>query len=270
MKWWVPASLALWLVASAPPVSAAETPENESKRWEVTIAPYLWGSAVDSTLTADGSTVEFSAGLDDVLRALDPLAAMGAVELRYDRFLLGVDVVWAALGGSAEAGRTPLGPLVGVDVHLDQILLTPVVGYRLVEHELPRWKYARPEAPARFLRVDAYAGARWWYLHTDVDLAVPVLGLGVKFDDTIDWWDMVLGLRLGIDLGERLDLVLGGDVGGFGIASSSDFAWNAAGSFGYRLARRWTLRLGYRALETERGPLELLLQGPTIGVTYRF
>jgi hypothetical protein len=307
------------LGVGAPAGAGAADDAPAPKRWEVTLAPYLWGTSVKGTVSADGASADIDVGLDDILRQLN-LAAMGAIEVRYDRLLLGIDVVYASLSDDFDVGpasvgfgpatiqqgaivlnvpavQTVVGP-VDVDTDLDEILLTLVGGYRILSRPLP-WK-GREEGDPRRLRLDAFLGARWWYVHTDLDVSMPPVqvpgftiqpsvpafpvlslpgisvpgvtfgGLNGDFEDTVDWWDMLIGLRVGVDLSPRFDVVVAGDIGGFGIGSSSDFAWNTVISLGWHLSRHWALRIGYRALETDRDAVELLLHGPALAVTYRF
>lgn len=59
----------------------------------------------------------------------------------------------------------------------------------------------------------------------------------------------MVGLRGIFQLSEHWLIIVGGDIGGFGVGS--DFAWSALGLFGYQwkgLGLDWAVLAGYRAL----------------------
>ena len=76
--------------------------------------------------------------------------------------------------------------------------------------------------------------------------------------------------------GNKWQLGVMGDVGGFGI--SSDFAWHVFPFVGYRFSRLFELRAGYRAIgmKYEKGEGEdyflydMTTFGPQLGFMFRF
>lgn len=95
-------------------------------------------------------------------------------------------------------------------------------------------------------------------------------GLNQKSTVTSNWVDPVLGTRVRVDLPKRFSLTALGDVGGFGIGSASQVTWQGVGLLGYRMSKRWTSLAGYRVLGVNRDGVDVILQGPVIGASYRF
>ncbi len=196
---------------------------------------------------------------------------------------------------------TSVGP-TEVDMDTTMVIFKVVGGYQLYERQL-----GGPDSQRR-LDLRAYAGGRFWYLKMDVSVEIPpvripsfsvgatarlpigggrpidlgevtvpsltVGGLDRSFEKSQWWIDPVIGLRLEADLTDRWKLMALGDVGGFGIGSASDFTWEAMLAAGYRISRRWTLALGYRAIGLDYDGsavhLDVVQHGPQVGAVYRW
>lgn len=90
-----------------------------------------------------------------------------------------------------------------------------------------------------------------------------------------DWWiDPVLGARVGVDVSEKVSLILLGNVGGFGIGSASKFSWETTAFANYQFGENWSFALGYRALGFDREgsdvALDLIEHGAVLGFIYSF
>jgi len=57
-------------------------------------------------------------------------------------------------------------------------------------------------------------------------------GLAVARSDAIQWVDPVIGLRMRHQFTPRQDVMVRGDIGGFGL-SGSQFAWQVVATYGY-------------------------------------
>ena len=83
-----------------------------------------------------------------------------------------------------------------------------------------------------------------------------------------NWIDPFVGLRLGVDLSPKWDLVVSADIGGFGVGSDS--TWNAWAMVNYQWSENTRLSFGYRGLHqdyqagngTERFKWDETLFGP--------
>jgi len=88
----------------------------------------------------------------------------------------------------------------------------------------------------------------------------------------------MVGARATAKLTEKLSLRVRGDIGGFGIGSASDFAWNVVAFLGYQLSRRISFGVGYRIIDIdyERGSgrrrfeYDVTTSGPVLGLAFHF
>lgn len=160
-----------------------------------------------------------------------------------------------------------------------------------------------PEDRRRF-DVDAFLGFRYWNVTTkigaetqpatlevggvpvslpdvlpDIDLGnvhLPgtfLYGTDKANQNTVDWFDPIIGLRVAADVTQRWLLFASGDVGGFGIgADASDLTWQGMIGSHIALSERWSLTTGYRALGIDRndGLVDTVMHGPQIGALLRF
>ena len=116
---------------------------------------------------------------------------------------------------------------------------------------------------------DVSLGGRYFYLNNEIDF--PMLN---DVDGSTDFVDLTIGGRYGMELTERLGFVLEGDVGGFDIGSSSQFAWNALGVAFYDVGKRGRVLAGYRDLDADRDKggstgVEMAVHGPVLGYEFR-
>lgn len=156
----------------------------------------------------------------------------------------------------------------------------------------------------RRLTFDLLGGIRYWYLKTELDVFIPPVevpgftirssvefprvgrtiqasditvpsrilfgGLNQTFTETLKWFDFIVGARVHADLTPRFSVTVLGDVGGFGIGSSSSFTWNTIALLGWETSDHWTLLAGYKALYIKRNGNDLLTKGPILGARYSF
>jgi hypothetical protein len=220
----------------------------------------------------------------------DSLAAfMGYVEA--DKGKVGVygDFVWARLGfdRSMASYRNPL-PGLQLSATTNTALTTSLT---VIEagglYEFGRWQHS----PGSSTAVDGLVGFRYWNIVNEIDLnivgSVNVPALGLEFGRTfsvarangVDWVDPVIGVRLRHQFTPSQNLMVRGDVGGFGFGSQ--FTWQAAAVYsyqwqfsGYALA----VLAGYRALGVtysegsglNTAGIDAVLHGPLIGASLRF
>lgn len=271
---------------SAVPVAA--TPDPDAWRFQTTA--YGWLMGVSGSMTTRGQTVDINANFFQVVDKSDSLAAfMGYVEADKGRVGLYADLVWTKLGFAKETAsyRNPV-PGLQLSAKTSAVLTTTMT---IVEagglYELAHWQ----NAPGSFTAVDALLGFRYWNntaaLNLDIIGSVDAQSLGIErgrafaiaHSGNVDWVDPLIGLRLRHQFTPSQQVMLRGDVGGFGLASQ--FAWQAVGVYsyawqfdGYALAGV----LGYRALGVtysegygiNAAGANLVLHGPIIGFSARF
>jgi len=266
--------------APAPVVEALPAPPS----WSFRFVPYGWLTALDGTQTVRGRSVKVDASFVDIVKESDTLVAlMGDFEARNGPFALMTNVVWSKIGVERDNVRSrTLAPGVtgtlGTSLGLDIEMAIAEVG--------AAYEVARIGA----LAFDVLGGARYWYQEVDLSLnvtaAVQVGDLEVAGSrafarsGSVDWLDPVIGARLRYTVAPGHELVLRGDVGGFGVGS--DFSWQAIGAYGFELGTYQGITfsgvVGYRALYVDyvqgegrqRYEFDMLQHGPVLGISAKF
>jgi hypothetical protein len=267
-------TLALAAVALAVSPAAAQEPP-ATARWEFSLTPYLWATALKGDAGVGQTSADVDASFGDILDNLNG-ALMLSAELRKGRFGLLSDTIWANLedNGATERGR------VKVDATMNQFIQSLAGTYRVGTWRLADLGAAGPLA----VTVDPYAGARYTYLETELKGRLDLPRLGVDARRTAEgdehWVDPIVGLRTAWTLGERWSLVAAGDVGG--VSTSDQYSAEAFGLVGYRFGLFGegdaNLLAGYRVLkqkyETGSGrnafEWDVTIHGPIAGLKINF
>jgi len=156
----------------------------------------------------------------------------------------------------------------------------------------------------RKLDVDVFTGIRYWNVKNSVrakitpgsleidgmtidlggldipdfdfgDITLPgdlLTGGSRNVSERFQWVDWIFASRIRADLTEHVSGFALGDIGGFGIGSSSSLTWQAVAGLNWAFAEHWSLTLAYRALGVDRsGAVEdAILHGPLLGLGLRF
>jgi outer membrane protein OmpA-like peptidoglycan-associated protein len=259
----LPAFGALALAAFAWPATAiAQQPPPDT--WIFRLTPYIWLPSVSGTLNyslPDGDSAIFDIGPEDWTGNLN-FAFMGAVEARYNRFSLLLDVVYADVQAEGDVGTIPVVP-GGPGLHFDADLgLKGTVSNLILGYTVARGESSN---------LDLIGGVRYTSFDTEADVDVvdlPVTLPGRHFDQDVDWWDGVVGIRGRLGLGGRWFMPYYGDAG----TGDTNFTWQALAGFGYGFS--WgDLLLVYRHIDwrADNEVLEdLTFSGPAFGASFRF
>ena len=286
----VGAAMADDTMARATPDAAAVDPD----AWRFRYALYGWAPSVGGSLTARGQTANVNASFIQTLQKSDSLLGyMGYFEADKGKVGVYLDTVWAKLGFDSST-TTQRNPIAGLQVSTSRNT-TATYSFAIIEagglYEFARW----PGSPGSFTALDGLVGFRYWNsrvdLNFDFDGTVDftrlgnALGRNVEFSRSfalarsgnLDWIDPVVGLRLRHQFTPSQEIMVRGDVGGFGFQST--FEWQAVGVYsyawqftGYQLAAL----VGYRALGVNysnpgnSNGIDLVLHGPIIGFSVRF
>jgi len=263
--------------------TGADITNEKNSGASVRFTPYAWLTAFNGSTGVAGVTFDVDASFSDVLETSDSIfGLMGAVDLEINRFVFQINGTYSQAEVSTERGRASNRENVEAEVDIDSTLsntwLESFAGYRLVE---------RPIDENRSFAVDAFAGLRYTHIGIDVGavsnvtLTLPngqVLEAGnrgeVEGDE--DWIEPFIGSRLIMQLSERWQLGIRGDVGGFGVDDSS-FSWQVIPTIGYL----WEfeggnigLFGGYRALgqdyESDGFVWDVVTHGPILGLSVQF
>ena len=209
--------------------------------------------------------------------------AMLKIEAKKGRWGIFLDTVYMNLEDDIQGKRTFTGPLgqrtveilADADISMEQWVLEFGGFYELAKTTVGQDK-------DKMMYLDLLVGGRYWYLSTDVDVNLVLdtngstIARNISQSGSRDWIDPFVGLRTRIQLTKDLMLVLRGDIGGFCVGS--DFSWNAAGYFGYRVSDMISLWAGYHALGVDyrdgsgnrKFEYDMIFQGPVLGVGFRF
>ncbi len=260
--------LSCWLCGAAsaqePQPSAADTqtqtPSSTSGKaataedggWHLSLSPYLWFAGAHGTVGALRRNASIHASPGDLLSHFD-IGLMGAAEARRKRFLLTGDLLWIRLSDSHALPSPGLGA-VSADVRVGQFVWTSKLGYRVIDHKK--------------FKADANVGARYWHLGQKLNFNPSILG--INFNGSQNWADIVIGGRVQLPAGKKTVIDLLGDVGGWNATAKLDYQF--ATLLGYKVCPKWTLLAGYRYLFVDYRPgnfsvFNVVTSGAVLGVT---
>ena len=223
--------------------------------WQFHVIPYIWMSGISGHVTVKGSRASVDDSFSDILENLD-VAGFLHLEAAKGKWALFGDGTYVKLS----VDRTL------IDVGSELALVELGGAYRFAE--LPLGKDGK-----WVLSFEALAGGRYNYVKSEVE----ILSL-LKSKQSQDWVDPIVGVRFTAGLTEKLSFRVRGDIGGFGIGSASDFAWNVVAFLGYQLSRRITFGVGWRILDIDhkkgsgrrRFEYDVTTSGPVLGLAFRF
>jgi len=223
---WIAVLAIFVLVAIIPSPLAAQSQSGSGKgadEWQYTITPYLMIPWMNGDAAVKGQDVKVSVGAGDIFDALD-FGAMGYFEARKSKWGVGVDAVYMNLNATAPI----LNGKASADLSFNQGAYS-FIGLRQLSS-----------------KVDFLAGIRYNVLQGALNTSGP---LQLKVDQTKQWVDPIVGLKVHQRLGGPVSFSMEGDIGGFGAGSS--FAWNLFPNVGIDVGKRATLKVGYRVLSMD-------------------
>ncbi|WP_311925083.1 hypothetical protein [Microvirga sp. 3-52] len=269
---------------SAVPPPAVAAPPALPPAWSFRFVPYGWLTSLNGTTTVRGRSVKVDASFADIVRESDTLVAlMGDFEARNGPLALLGNAVWSKIGADSASVRTrSLAPGVtgalGTSLNLDIEMAIVEVG---AAYEVAR------SGPVAF---DILAGARYWYQEANLSLGIAgTVDIGdlevagaraLVRSGSVNWLDPMIGARVRYTVAPGHELLLRGDIGGFGVGS--DFSWQAIGAYGFELGTyqgiTFSGMIGYRALYADytegegrqRYEFDMLQHGPILGISARF
>lgn len=237
---------------AATPATPAPTPVGEpTSDWHFAVSPYLWFPGVHGTVGARGHEASIHVSPGDLLSHFR-FGLMGLVDTRYKRIVMPVDVMWIRLGANNALPLTD--EAVNAKVTGSEFILTPKIGYRLVDSQI--------------VKIDALTGFRYWYFGESLRLSTS--DTSVKFSGSQNWVDPLVGGRILANLSPKVSVSIGGDVGGWNTGSLIDYQFG--GVLGYRIKPSIVLQVGYRYLATDYRSggttINLVTSGVLFGATF--
>jgi hypothetical protein len=253
-------------------------------QWRLSFTPYAWLIWLDGEQTVRGRSVDVHVDPIQLLDHLERVPFFGYGEARNGPLALYSDIFYANLGLSgggiksrslASGINGTLSAALGLD--FEEAVVEVGGAYEVMKCD-------------SHTAIDLLAGARYWHQEMSINLALAgSLDTGdlvvsgnraIDRSGSVDWVDPVVGARIRYNLAPGQDLMLRGDVGGFG--AGSQFSWNALAAYSFVFAKRdgvtYSGLLGYRALSAdyEQGSgrtkyvYDLVMHGPITGLTVSY
>lgn len=265
--------------------------------WSFRFTPYIWATSLNGFATVKGYTTDVDASFFDILdhtqfpKGLFQLAAFG--EARYGRFAVLSDIAYMKLGlGASLTNSRDIGRLATLGIGASAgLTVKMVIAEVAAAYEVARW--GAGASPDSGTALDLYAGGRVWWQRADADFNISgtLTGLGplgltrtvagtAEASGDVSWVDPVIGARLRHQIAPGWNLVMSGDVGGFG--AGSKFSWQAIGALDFDFLRTknvtWSGMIGYKALYVDytqgsgmaQYEYSMTMYGPIFGITARF
>ena len=224
-----PAALAADLPTKKPAPVLQPAPSVSSK-WRFDVTLYGWiGSLAGDAGIRQFPTTPFHAGFGALLDHVRG-AFSGAAVVRNDRFIGGLDVIWADLGTGVNF-QNPSSPLVGAgaNLRLDTALITGFGGIRI------------PFGPPN-LDLYGIVGARYFYDEISITLRSPVSGFERDASASKSWVDPIAGLYAHYRINDKWFVNGEADIGGLHNSATGQ----ALGAVGYNWTQNIATTLGYR------------------------
>jgi hypothetical protein len=288
------ASVACVLLPSLAHADGVEAPAKlvaAPSGWTYQFTPYGWVPWVSGDAVVRGRSFSVSETPIEVLEQLN-MAWMSYQQAKNGPLTLFTDVIYASVasGGSFVTSKT-FSPHVSGTIGA---ALAADYKYWIVEaggtYEIASWnshgaRYATPDT-----ELELIAGGRYWHQELDVALAlagtVDLDGLIVSGNRAlahsggVEWVDPFIGARIRFQPARGEEVVVRGDIGGFG--AGSKFTWQALATYNWQVCTFGPMLIdgyaGWRALQVdyaqgagvERYEFDVLQQGPVMGFTGRF
>jgi len=278
-----------------PPGEQLAEPAPLPSQWQFSFTPYGWLPWISGNMVVKGRALDVAVDPSKVINHLDwPTivpAWMSYAEARRGPLSLFNDIVYTQLSGGggftgSVSGRRATATF-GADVKVDYQLAIVEAGGA---YEI--WSRGS-QGSTGSTAFDLLAGARYW--HQEADVSADVTGtvalsgpLGITItgnrqiasSGSVDWVDPFIGARVRQQLAPGQEIVLRGDVGGFG--AGSQFSWQAIATYNWLLGVTHGIPVdgyvGFRALSadysqgsgTSKFGFDNVIYGPVIGATIRF
>jgi len=269
----------------------ADSPPSSTTGWTIAFTSYSWLSWLDGQGGVAGRKFDVDVDPIQLIEHLDwdqiPVW-MSYFEARNGRFSIFNDIVYSKLEGSADFAvsrtRRFSGLSLSGDIEAEVEQATVELG---AAYAIAQWGQA---GIGGFTAFDVLGGGRYWHqevdLSVDATLNVNLLGLTLSGSrafaksGSVDWIDPFVGGRLRHTLAPGQELMVRGDVGGFG--AGSDFTWHAIATYNWHICQFAGMEIdgyaGYRALSVdyEQGSgvkeyeYDVIQHGPVFGMTSRF
>jgi hypothetical protein len=223
--------------------------------WEVQVTPYAWLSGLEGDAgTIPGlpaGSVDLSFG--DILKDLD-FAGMLMASARNGPWVVFLDTTYVRTSSTKKLGGVVFDR---VEVESETTTLALAVGRTLAETEQGS--------------VDAYLGARAWWLENTFDLR-GVGGGRTERTEKANWVGPLVGMAGRYRVADRWTLFGALEVGGFGAGAGSE--WSVLAGATWQVTDTFGASFGWRHLEVDYDEdgvvFDVRQSGPVLGATFQF
>ena len=213
--------------APEPQTSAAASADDG---WRGMISIYGWFPGVHGTVGVLGHNAGIRVPFSDLFHTLKGIIPI-AVEADKGRFVMPVDFLWMKLGDDRGIPFNDLNQ-TSVNIHLTESILTPKIGYRLVD--------------AEHFKIDALGGIRYWYLGQNLTLEPS----GIGNSRSASWVDGLGGARFIVPFNEKASILVSGDAG----AGGANLDYQVLGLLNLKFTQHLGLGVGWRYLYEDYRP----------------
>jgi hypothetical protein len=223
--------------------------------WEFRVTPYAWLSGLSGDVgTIPGlpsGSVDLSFG--DILDDLE-FAGMLMASARNGPWVFYLDTTYARTTSTEALGGVVFD---GVTIRSETTTFALAVGRTLTETSQGH--------------IDAYLGARAWWLENRFDLSA-VGGGSTSRTEKANWVNPLIGLAGRHQISDRWTLFGTLEVGGFGVGADSE--WSVMAGATWQVNDLFGVSFGWRHMEVDYDEggvvFDVAQSGPVFGATFRF
>ena len=260
--------------------------------WRIVVAPYMWIPGSNLNINQGGDTTKADVPWWDIIPVLfsKAIGGMGSVEIWYNRWGFFSDTNFLYLSESVSGGGAREVQLQNIPVRLDLSgnvrvwtrLLWQDVGVR----RLVGAGSLRAGRPLPAVSVELFGGLRYTYVNQDLKIELnatltgpPGTGQitrgGASYTKSeLSFIEPLVGLRLGLWMTPKLNLLLRADCGGWGIVAYNNVDTVLEALVGYRVTKKARFYAGYRGRyasgKSENSAVYGWFHGPILGTAYSF
>lgn len=238
----------------------------------VQFTPYAWATQIRGDLTVDGLTAPMNIDLNDLWSLLENGAVrggfMGHLEFGRDNWSMFVNGDIVSMDPSAQVRRA------NIETGLTMTLLELGGAVDLFN--------ANESDPVNSpLRIQMLGGVRYNAVDAGAILSLPNVNPVLEASSSEQWVDLFVGGRVITQITPDMNGFVRGDIGGFGIGTSSDHAWNLVSGVTTDCIWGSSLLLGYRVFDIDQSlnggtgspqgfGVDAVIHGPLLGLTFQF
>lgn len=238
----------------------------------VRFTPYVWATSVKGDLTVNGITAPMDINLSDLWQMLKNGEVrggfMGHLAFGRDNWSIFVNGDIVSMDPSVKVRRA------NIETGLTMTLLELGGAIDLFN--------ANESDPANSpFVIQALGGVRYYAVDTSAIVSLPNINPVLQIDEAANWVDLFVGGQVLAKISPNADMYFRGDIGGFGMGTSSIHAWNIASGISTSGICGSKLFLGYRVFDLYQSlnggagspngfGVNQVIHGPVVGLTFQF